>query len=149
MKMVSRKICFCDIFNYFYIFIIYTLILKYFVHRRRLPDDVRSCRNYAYLQEIYDAVRATDSKYNQIIKCQGTQWLLIDLFLDINNRNQFILSAEFSCLATRFTIHYRAKFSRVFSTYIPTIQNILRFSYERRKAGVVQLTLRRGVTSWS
>ncbi|KAI8441020.1 hypothetical protein MSG28_009293 [Choristoneura fumiferana] len=29
---------------------------------RRLPDDVRSCKNYAYLQEIYDAVRATDSK---------------------------------------------------------------------------------------
>ncbi|OWR43851.1 soluble guanylyl cyclase alpha-1 subunit, partial [Danaus plexippus plexippus] len=27
---------------------------------RRLPDDVRTCRNYAYLLEIYDAVRATD-----------------------------------------------------------------------------------------
>lgn len=36
---------------------------RHFVRRRRLPDEVKTCRNYAYLQEIYDAVRATDSEY--------------------------------------------------------------------------------------
>lgn len=35
------------------------------MYRRRLPDDVRSWRNYAYLEEIYDAVRATDSEYSK------------------------------------------------------------------------------------
>lgn len=34
-----------------------------FCFRRRLPDEVKKCKNYAYLQEIYDAVRSTDSKY--------------------------------------------------------------------------------------
>ncbi|XP_063384665.1 head-specific guanylate cyclase [Cydia fagiglandana] len=47
---------------------------------RRLPDDVRTCRNYAYLQEIYDAVRATDSVSTEDFMAKLGEYLILTAF---------------------------------------------------------------------
>ncbi|XP_073954227.1 guanylate cyclase 1 soluble subunit alpha 2 [Choristoneura fumiferana] len=47
---------------------------------RRLPDDVRSCKNYAYLQEIYDAVRATDSVCTEDFMAKLGEYLILTAF---------------------------------------------------------------------
>ncbi|XP_026330207.1 head-specific guanylate cyclase [Hyposmocoma kahamanoa] len=65
---------------------------------RRLPDDVRSCRNYAYLQEIYDAVRATDSLSTEDFMAKLGEYLILTA-LSHNSR----LERAYKCLGTNLT----------------------------------------------
>ncbi|XP_041969667.1 head-specific guanylate cyclase [Aricia agestis] len=65
---------------------------------RRLPDDVRSCRNYAYLQEIYDAVRATDSVCTKDFMAKLGEYLILTAF-----SHNCRLERAFKCLGTNLT----------------------------------------------
>ncbi|CAH0719182.1 unnamed protein product, partial [Brenthis ino] len=65
---------------------------------RRLPDDVRSCRNYAYLQEIYDAVRATDSVSTKDFMAKLGEYLILTAF-----SHNYRLERAFKCLGTNLT----------------------------------------------
>ncbi|XP_063832001.1 head-specific guanylate cyclase [Ostrinia nubilalis] len=62
---------------------------------RRLPDDVRSCKNYAYLQEIYDAVRATDSVSTKDFMAKLGEYLILTAF-----SHNCRLERAFKCLGT-------------------------------------------------
>ncbi|XP_023943569.2 head-specific guanylate cyclase [Bicyclus anynana] len=62
---------------------------------RRLPDDVRTCRNYAYLQEIYDAVRATDSVSTKDFMAKLGEYLILTAF-----SHNCRLERAFKCLGT-------------------------------------------------
>ncbi|XP_038219009.1 head-specific guanylate cyclase [Zerene cesonia] len=65
---------------------------------RRLPDDVRTCRNYAYLQEIYDAVRATDSVCTKDFMAKLGEYLILTAF-----SHNCRLEKAFKCLGTNLT----------------------------------------------
>ncbi|KAJ0172712.1 hypothetical protein K1T71_011851 [Dendrolimus kikuchii] len=65
---------------------------------RRLPDEVKTCRNYAYLQEIYDAVRATDSFSTKDFMAKLGEYLILTAFAH-NCR----LERAFKCLGTNLT----------------------------------------------
>ncbi|XP_064074590.1 head-specific guanylate cyclase [Vanessa tameamea] len=65
---------------------------------RRLPDDVKSCRNYAYLQEIYDAVRATDSVSTKDFMAKLGEYLILTAF-----SHNCRLERAFKCLGTDLT----------------------------------------------
>ncbi|KAL0829732.1 hypothetical protein ABMA28_003227 [Loxostege sticticalis] len=65
---------------------------------RRLPDDVRSCKNYAYLQEIYDAVRATDSVSTKDFMAKLGEYLILTAF-----SHNCRLERAFKCLGTNLT----------------------------------------------
>ncbi|KAJ2945214.1 hypothetical protein O0L34_g9284 [Tuta absoluta] len=65
---------------------------------RRLPDDVRSCRNYAYLQEIYDAVRATDSICTEDFMSKLGEYLILTAF-----SHNCRLERAYKCLGTNLT----------------------------------------------
>ncbi|XP_049878664.1 head-specific guanylate cyclase [Pectinophora gossypiella] len=65
---------------------------------RRLPDDVRTCRNYAYLQEIYDAVRATDSLSTEAFMSKLGEYLILTAF-----SHNCRLERAFKCLGTNLT----------------------------------------------
>ncbi|KAG6446941.1 hypothetical protein O3G_MSEX004663 [Manduca sexta] len=65
---------------------------------RRLPDDVKTCRNYAYLQEIYDAVRATDSVNTKDFMAKLGEYLILTAF-----SHNCRLERAFKCLGTNLT----------------------------------------------
>ncbi|PZC81029.1 hypothetical protein B5X24_HaOG213551 [Helicoverpa armigera] len=65
---------------------------------RRLPDDVKTCRNYAYLQEIYDAVRATDSVSTKDFMAKLGEYLILTAF-----SHNCRLERAFKCLGTNLT----------------------------------------------
>ncbi|RVE43434.1 hypothetical protein evm_011929 [Chilo suppressalis] len=65
---------------------------------RRLPDDVRTCRNYAYLQEIYDAVRATDNVNTKDFMAKLGEYLILTAF-----SHNCRLERAFKCLGTNLT----------------------------------------------
>ncbi|XP_012551167.2 soluble guanylyl cyclae alpha-1 subunit isoform X1 [Bombyx mori] len=65
---------------------------------RRLPDEVKTCRNYAYLQEIYDAVRATDSVSTKDFMAKLGEYLILTAF-----SHNCRLERAFKCLGTNLT----------------------------------------------
>ncbi|CAH4034984.1 unnamed protein product [Pieris brassicae] len=65
---------------------------------RRLPDEVKTCRNYAYLQEIYDAVRATDSVCTKDFIAKLGEYLILTAF-----SHNCRLERAFKCLGTNLT----------------------------------------------
>ncbi|KAL4703420.1 hypothetical protein ACJJTC_005931 [Scirpophaga incertulas] len=65
---------------------------------RRLPDDVKTCRNYAYLQEIYDAVRATDGLRTKEFMAKLGEYLILTAF-----SHNCRLERAFKCLGTNLT----------------------------------------------
>ncbi|XP_053616078.1 head-specific guanylate cyclase [Plodia interpunctella] len=65
---------------------------------RRLPDDVKSFKNYVYLQEIYDAVRATDSVNTTDFMAKLGEYLILTAF-----SHNCRLERAFKCLGTNLT----------------------------------------------
>ncbi|XP_068623127.1 head-specific guanylate cyclase [Battus philenor] len=65
---------------------------------RRLPDDVKTWRNYAYLEEIYDAVRATDSLNTEDFMAKLGEYLILTAF-----SHNCRLERAFKCLGTNLT----------------------------------------------
>ncbi|XP_048481199.1 head-specific guanylate cyclase [Plutella xylostella] len=65
---------------------------------KKLPDDVKNCRNYAYLQEIYDAVRSTDSSRTKEFMAKLGEYLILTAF-----SHNCRLERAFKCLGTNLT----------------------------------------------
>ncbi|XP_060806332.1 head-specific guanylate cyclase [Amyelois transitella] len=65
---------------------------------RRLPDDVKTFKNYVYLQEIYDAVRATDSVNTTDFMAKLGEYLILTAF-----SHNCRLERAFKCLGTNLT----------------------------------------------
>ncbi|XP_013141467.1 PREDICTED: head-specific guanylate cyclase isoform X1 [Papilio polytes] len=68
------------------------------LYRRRLPDDVKTWKNYAYLEEIYDAVRATDSLNTEDFMAKLGEYLILTAF-----SHNCRLERAFKCLGTNLT----------------------------------------------
>ncbi|KAH9637521.1 hypothetical protein HF086_010932 [Spodoptera exigua] len=94
--------------------------------KRRLPDDVKTCRNYAYLQEIYDAVRATDIETKSI----NNQFFLQD---DALKDETVEYEANFVCTTSqegKIELHLTTESEPVAYLLVGSLKSIARLLYD-------------------